>query len=130
MEEKLDDLIVNLKVISMIKSNEKLVTTDKYLNIETINIVPQWIKRWHRGDNRDETIKKIDLIINECLNLDDSKISVLKTYLMNSISGLNKLKETYSKCIQTSSRIDTIIDKINNKINEEEYDDTNSEDSC
>ena len=39
-------------------------------------------------------------------------------YLINALSGLENLKQTYSSCTQTQARIDVIIDKINKlKIN-------------
>ena len=50
-----DELIINLKVLSSLQPNCKLITRDTYLNVEQKNWVPQAIKRWHRGDRRDET---------------------------------------------------------------------------
>ena len=102
--------------------NCKLITRDTYLNVEQKNWIPQSIKRWHRGDSRDETLKKLDSVINRSLNsyLSNKVSSNLKDYLLSSVTGLTNLKETYSVCIQTCSRIDTIIDKINRTLQEEQ----------
>ena len=40
----------------------------------------------------------------------------LDPYLINSIKGLRNLKQTYSLCVQTCARLDTIIAKINRNI--------------
>ena len=115
-----DELIINLKVLSSLQPNCKLITRDTYLNVEQRNWIPQSVKRWHRGDSRDETLKKIDSVINRSLSsyLTKKVNSNLKDYLLNSISGLTNLKETYSSCIQTCSRLDTIIDKIKRTLDE------------
>lgn len=117
-----DELIINLKVLSSLQPNCKLITRDTYLNVEQKNWVPQAIKRWHRGDSREETLKKIDSVINRSLSsyLTKKVDSNLKEYLLNSIAGLSNLKETYSTCVQTCSRLDTIIDKINRILNEQQ----------
>ncbi len=116
----IDDIIINLKVISSLQSNQKIITKDKYLNVEVINIIPQSLKRWWRGDNRDECLKKIDIVINESLEIYKTNSTILEQYLKSSATGLTKLKETYSMCVQTCSRIDTIIDKINRHLGNNE----------
>ena len=116
----IDDVIINLKVISSLQSNQKIITKDKYLNVEVINIVPQSLKRWWRGDNRDECLKKIDIVINESFEIYKTNSTILEQYLKSCATGLTKLKETYSMCVQTCSRIDTIIDKINRHLGNNE----------
>ena len=116
----IDEVLVNLKVLEQIQVNQKLISRGTYLNIEYESIVPEFIRRWRRQDNRNETIKKINLVINSALKLkeDNDKITErLDLYLMKSISGLKALKETYATCCQTTARIDVIISKIQNSIN-------------
>ena len=50
------------------------------------------------------------------LRNEKDKSEVLDTYLINSIKGLRNLKQTYSLCVQTCARLDTIIAKINRNI--------------
>ena len=105
-----DSIIINLKVIAAIQPNDKINTSDNFLNIETKNIVPQFIKRWWRHDDRNESLNRIDEIISEALGKNNT---IIHDNVQYALPGLNNLKNTYSKCIQTVARINTIIEKIN-----------------
>lgn len=115
---EIDDVLINLKVLESLEINKKLVTRDTYLNVETDKIIPVGIRRWWRQDDRNETVRKIDHIVDKALRLrdDKDKSEVIDPYLVNSIKGLRNLKQTYSLCVQTCARLDTIIDKINRNI--------------
>ena len=68
-DKEVDDLIVNLKVLSGLEQNKKLITKETFLNVEQYTFgLPEFVKRWHRGDSRDETIKKIDNIITKSID--------------------------------------------------------------
>lgn len=119
----IDEVLVNLKVLEQIQVNQKLISRGPYLNIEYESIVPEFIRRWRRQDNRNETIKKINLVINSALKLkeDNDRIKErLDKYLTKSVTGLKALKETYATCCQTTARIDVIISKINNSTSKED----------
>ena len=105
-----NSIIINLKVISAIQPNDKINTSDNFLNLESKNLLPQSIKRWWRGDDRNESLSRLDELISEALNRKDP---IVIDNIKNTITGLNNLKNTYSKCIQTVARINTIIEKIN-----------------
>ena len=115
---EIDEVLINLKVLESLEINKKLVTRDTYLNVETDKIIPVGIRRWWRQDDRNETLRKIDDIVDKALRLrnEKDKNEVLDPYLINSIKGLRNLKQTYSLCIQTCARLDTIIGKINRNI--------------
>lgn len=115
---EIDDVLINLKVLESLEINKKLITRDTYLNVEPNKTIPEFIRRWWRQDDRNETIRKIDDIIEKALRLrnEKDKSEVLDPYLINSIKGLRNLKQTYSLCVQTCARLDTIIAKINRKI--------------
>ena len=118
----IDEVLVNLKVLEQIQVNQKLISRGPYLNIEYESLLPEFIRRWRRQDNRNETIKKINLVINSALKLkeDNDRIKEsLDTYLTKSVTGLKALKETYATCCQTTARIDVIISKINNSTSKE-----------
>ena len=117
-------IIVNLKVISSIQPNDKINTCDNYLNIESKNVIPQSVKRWWRGDDRNECLLRIALIIGQALDKDNPMIT---ENIKQSINGLNNLKNTYSKCIQTVARINTIIEKINNTLQDNDLDTSSQE---
>ena len=115
---EIDEVLINLKVLESLEINKKLVTRDTYLNVETEKIIPVSIRRWWRQDDRNETLRKIDDIVDKALRLrdDKGKSEVIDPYLINSIKGLRKLKQTYSLCVQTCARLETIINKINRNV--------------
>jgi len=106
-----DELVVNLKVISLIAVNSKLYTKGSLLNLEQASIIPESIRRWYRQDNRDEAIKKIDRTITKSMSYVTKSPQIVQ-YLKDSKAGILNMKDTYSLCVQTSARLDTILDKI------------------
>jgi len=106
-----DEVVVNLKVIASIAVNTKLYTKGAYLNIEQHSIVPESVRRWYRQDSRDESIKRIDRTITKAIAY-LAKERVMHQYLKEAKVGILNMKETYSTCIQTMARLDTILDKI------------------
>jgi len=110
----IEEIIINLKILSQLDKNQKLITRGSYINIEGPSLIPEFIRRWNRQENRSETLKKINGIINSAIELidKDNKYDV-KQYIINSKNGIQNLKETYSTCSQTCARLDIILDKIN-----------------
>ena len=119
-----NSIIINLKVIAAIQPNDKINTSDNFLNLETKNLLPQSIKRWWRGDDRNESLSRLDEIITEALTKNDP---IIIQNITNTITGLNNLKNTYSKCIQTVARINTIIEKINSTLDHDSDHDSDSD---
>ena len=108
-----DEILVNLKVLEQLQVNQKLISRGSYLNIEYQSIVPEWIRRWRRQDNRNETIKKINLIISSAIEVKKKNNDKnIEEHLINCLNGLKSLKETYATCCQTTARIEVIINKI------------------
>jgi len=111
----IEETIINLKILQKLEKNQKLITRGDYLNIEPPSLIPEFIRRWNRQDNRHETLKKINTIVNTAIDLINKNEDTynIKNYLDGSKEGINNLKETYSTCSQTCARIDIILDKIN-----------------
>lgn len=110
-----DEVVVNLKVIASICVNVKLYTKGSYLNIEQPMFIPESVRRWYRQDNRDEAIKRIDRTIARSiayLEKDKEKERAISQYLDDAKKGIVNMKDTYSNCVQTVARLDTILDKI------------------
>ena len=63
----IEEIYINLKVLESLDKNQKLISRGQYLNIEPVSIIPEAIRRWQRQDNRNETIKKINLIVNSAI---------------------------------------------------------------
>jgi len=107
-----EEIIVNLKLLESVQKMQKLTTRDVFLNIEPESLIPECFRRWKRQDGRDNTIKKINEIVNCSIVLINDKDTAIKEYLVKSSAGIANLKETYAACKQTCARIDTILDKI------------------
>tara|TARA_B100000902_G_C27318915_1_gene923048 strand:- start:3068 stop:3454 length:387 start_codon:yes stop_codon:yes gene_type:complete len=110
---EVNEIIVNLNVLSKLEKNRKLITKQQYLNIDTSKTrITEAFSRWWREEGRDDALKKIDWLIMKSEQYLKSNPEI-EDYLKNAISGLENLKQTYSNCTQTQARLDVIIDKIN-----------------
>jgi len=105
-----DEVVINLKVIASITVNSKLYTKGPLLNLEQDSYIPQSVRRWYRQDSRDDAIKKIDRVITKSITF--SRNPAILKYLKEAKAGILNMKDTYSLCIQTVARLDTILDKI------------------
>ena len=107
-----DEIIINLTVLSQLNKNRKISTKECFLNLEPNEgiMIPESVRRWWRGDSREEALKKLDNIIVKAVSL-LSKHKELLDYLKKSLIGLENLKQTYTDCTQTNARLDVIIDK-------------------
>ena len=77
-------IIINLKVIAAIQPNDRINTSDKFLNIEANTLIPHGVKRWWRNDDRNESLNRIDQIISEALS---KKTPLIETNLQHCLSG-------------------------------------------
>lgn len=115
MDIGIEEIVINLKLLATVDKNQKLITRDSYLNIESRSLIPEFIRRWNRQDNRNETIKKINNVVNSAIKhiqANHEDVYNVKEYLKNAMSGVSNLKETYSTCSQTCARLDVILDKM------------------
>jgi len=118
----LDDVIVNLNVLSNIKVGNKLYHNNNYLNIN--NNYFSFIYRWYNNINRHDSIEFINIILvetfkyNNLLYNNHVLLFRLTDSLQNSINGLENLKITYNGDKLIVSKIDCMIDSIRSKIDE------------
>jgi hypothetical protein len=121
----LEDIFVNLSLISKIESGDKIILNDKHINIDSSYF--QFFTRWINGSGRNETIQFISMILNKAFEHNDRLIGEstdasaqllfrLNSDLKNSINGLNNLKQTYSMDKLIQSEIDVFIDDIRSKL--------------
>ena len=132
----IDENILNLKIISKIKPNDKLLANNNLLEIDSPHIL-QSVNRWYNNESRSITIEKLKIILegtfkitkilleNEKQNKDDDKSleennsQIFQTLILemrNSLVGLENLKKTYSEDILISSQLDLLINKLNTRI--------------
>ena len=116
-DTELEDVILNLKMISKIKQNNKLVIINKTLHVDQRLLQP--VFRWYTADNRYDTVNFITSVINHAL---DNALHIkhpvfdvekMKEELLSTIQGLENLSATYKLDNLIVSKIDILIDKIN-----------------
>ena len=130
--KEIDDLLLDLKIISQIKENDKLITSKNVLEIDS-SYFPS-IKRYWNNDNRSATIDYINDVINKTLNVTDTTLNdtnskknifqednshILQRFLLemtNSCKGLDNLKITYNSDITVTSAIDICKEKLQMRI--------------
>jgi hypothetical protein len=121
----LEDISINLRLISKIEGGNKLVQNDKYVNIDT-SYFPS-ISRWFKGVSRDTNLEFIKMILNKAFYYNDKMLEDknddnveillrLTNELKNSIEGLINLKQTYILDKLVQSEIDIMIDNVRIKI--------------
>jgi len=121
----LDDIFINLTLISKIEVGNKLTHNKKYINID--NNYFSFIVRWFKNIDRNSSINFINYVLNQAFvyNIELLNKSDVDSYLLlfrltsdlkNSINGLVNLKQTYFHDKLIHSELDVIIDNIRSKI--------------
>tara|TARA_B110000858_G_C17769471_1_gene458832 strand:- start:385 stop:759 length:375 start_codon:yes stop_codon:yes gene_type:complete len=112
-----EETILNLKMISKIKQNDKLIIVNKILHVD--NRILQPVFRWYSADNRYDTINFITDIINEGIEFSRTlehpifNVDTIKEELMNATNGLDNLSATYKLDNLVIAKIDILKEKIN-----------------
>ena len=111
-----DTCIISLKIIAGLQVGQRLNSTENYINIESSSIIPEFIRRYKRNDNRDRAIKLLNVILNNSI-IHHQKGHLDRRYLEEAIGGLHNLQSTYTIDPLSVSRIDALIDKVLGVIN-------------
>ena len=138
----IDQLLLDLKILSQIKKNDKICTNNDQLSIDNPRIF-QGFSRWFYNNSRDSTMEYIEttlhstlyftnlILTNESISPDssshlpnqkfhDNNSELLKKFyleMLHSVEGLKNLKATYEQDITIASRIQLVIDKLEERIN-------------
>ena len=133
---EIDNCLLNLKIISKLEENDKLITNQDILKIDK-PVVFQGIKRWYSKEGREETMEKLNGIFqksfditdsilkneqnqnNNTIDLNDSNSQVFQKFIVeftNSLNGIDNLKKTYKEDIPMKSQLDMIGSKLNNRL--------------
>ena len=131
----IDTNILNLKIISKIKENDKLLANKELLEIDSPNLF-QSVNRWYNNENRNITIDKLNEILEGTFKITDNLLKntqknknknsleenssqIFQNLILemrNSLVGLENLKKTYSNDILISSQLDLLNNKLNSRI--------------
>lgn len=115
----LQDIWVDLKVISMLESSRKLYICDDSLALEPISYFSP-IKRWLNNSNRRSVINRIKQRVEELekhfQNDDFDEVLWIKDEILKILDqvkqGLVNLQETYTGDSQVKANIDLLIARL------------------
>ena len=103
-EESIDNIITNLKIMSLVKVDEKLSIRKGHLQIDNSSNI-QFLKRWFYRDSRDiillfikDLIRCISTLFDKlnCYNDNQFVLNRILEEMDNAKMGLINLKTTYS----------------------------------
>tara|TARA_Y100000590_G_C15406340_1_gene895840 strand:- start:112 stop:582 length:471 start_codon:yes stop_codon:yes gene_type:complete len=136
-KKRIEDNLLNLKIISKIKENDKLSSQEKIIKIDPPSML-QGVYRWMNAEGRCITLEKLtdivnasmeitegllkrekDLKENEYLNLQENNSQIFQTFIIeltNTLLGLENLKKTYCDDINIMSQLDILLKKITTRI--------------
>jgi len=126
MNDVMHDLLNKLRIISKVRENQKLDTSNG-LNVYTDGWVNWMLRKWHR-DNKDEGIRflrdqykalqqSIETVINELRHSPSETKKAMATYVLinaaselkASVRGLDNLCKTYTNYPTTVAALDGIL---------------------
>jgi hydrogenase maturation factor HypE len=110
MENDFDYILTNLKIISLVKINEKVSIYKGYLQIDYTAL--QCIKRWFNKDSRESLLIFLDDLIKRIKDIFKENNQEQICAILNEIdkiqNGINNLKITYTNDVLTIVKLDTI----------------------
>jgi len=129
--DTVDNILLNLKMISLIKPQDKLYLEDGLVKIDTPTIM-QGINRWINDYSRLKTMDHIECLINATCRFvennfnktdrteeDNRECQKILVEVSKSITGIQNLKITYTDDTFIQSKLDVIgenISEIKNKL--------------
>lgn len=127
MDAPTSDIISKLKFIGKIQKGEKINV--KYLYVQPSNWFTRLSRTFYATDNRMNAYNFIESTINRCFEIISVNkqtrgatsmklISSILTDIKEAIVGIQNLKDTYSYDIMFCCKLDTLIDSINFRVNE------------
>ena len=127
----IDQILANLKVISMIKTCTRLRIIKGQLSLDFPSPI-QPMRRWFYGDSRNAMIIHVRGVIHNALNVvkletmlhsdDEDRIWIYRKILeslKNSQQGIQNLMKTYESDAVIVCYLEVLNDKINNCINKD-----------
>ena len=109
--DSVENVTVNLKVLSSLQPNQKLNTKSKHFTITVTRYIPEFLLRWYFSSSRDSDYNRIADLYESAFNIlsDNPTIS---NDLENSLNGLKNLKKTYEPDVTFAARMDYLSDTV------------------
>ena len=111
-------LLVNLRILSRVEPFEKLNTkSGDTLVIEGGDWGSVSVARWARGDNRDNTMKRLNELFDAVQSalskpLPERTEARLRTHVAHARNGLRSLRQTYESDSTMTARYDVLLEKV------------------
>ena len=129
--EHIDMIITTLKIVGMVKKNQKLCVRKGQLTIEKEDKL-QFVRRWVHNDSRDTIIMHLKNVMNNAIKvsehllmesaatagagndrqIDEWTLNLVTTEMENMQHGLVNLKTTYADDPIMIANIDVMLDRI------------------
>jgi len=110
MENEFDYILTNLKILSLVKINEKVSIYKGYLQIDYTPL--QFIKRWFNKDSRESLLIFLNDLIKKIKDIfkqnNQEQICVILNEIDKIQNGISNLKITYTNDVLTIVKLDTI----------------------
>ena len=134
--ESIDNNILNLKIITKIEENDKLITNNNLLKIDRPTLL-QGMHRWIGNESRCNTIERLSEIYEAGFNITDDLLNkeksvkedtnelgntnsqVFQKYIVeftNSLNGIDNLRKTYKNDVLILSQLEMISNKVNTRL--------------
>lgn len=119
-----DQILTSLRVISMIKENQKVCVRDGIIILEVKSTgFMSAIRRWIHRDNRLKAISYIQNVVNHAIEItkthtDEHTVNKIKSAIKDCIIGIKSLGVTYNNDAATMARITVLEERINSSIND------------
>ena len=111
-----DNIIINLKIISKIQKGQKVSVQGPILSLEYYSYIPEFIRRWFKKDGREKTINQIKFYIDNAIKIDNNQKHRIINELEQSKKGIENLKVTYNDDVTIIAKIDIILEHIDEYI--------------
>tara|TARA_B100001093_G_C26798909_1_gene1002447 strand:+ start:1179 stop:1793 length:615 start_codon:yes stop_codon:yes gene_type:complete len=120
----IDNILLNLKMISLVKANDKLYMEEDKMKIDTPKLT-QGFLRWINDYSRTKTMEDIETLINNTSSYvknnkskpnrteeDNRNCQKILVEISKSLTGIQNLKITYNEDTFIQSKLEVISEKI------------------
>lgn len=114
-EELVDNIITNLKILSLVNKDDKLCIRKGHLQIDKVSYF-RFIKRYYNNDSRYSTIDFLKNIIKSMKGIKEMKELIPEDFLNKIEFGINNLQVSYSSDPVMIAILDNLLNKLKNNI--------------
>ena len=114
-EELVDNIITNLKILSLVNKDDKLCIRKGHLQIDKASYF-RFIKRYYYSDSRYSTIEFLKNIINNIKGIKEIKQIISEDSLHKIEIGINNLQISYSNDPIIIAILDNLLNKLKKNI--------------